>query len=93
MVSVIEIEQAFAVGFFHQLAENFLPDAAALIIEQAAVAGLIRGINVVRQVLPAATGREDVENAIDDLTVVDAWASARFGFGQEGFDAVPLGII
>ncbi len=92
MISILEVDQPLAISFFHQVAQDLLPDATTLIFEQPPVAGLIRGINVMRHVFPPTTGVEDIENAIDHFTFVGARASKSFWFRQKPLDSLPLSV-
>ena len=44
------------------------------------------------QVLPAATGAEDVQNGIDDLTHIDDARSAELIGGKNRFEDLPLSV-
>lgn len=70
MIRIVEIEQPFAVSLFHQVPHQFLPDPPTLVVEQPTIAGLIGGANVMRQILPAAARREDIQNAIKHFTLI-----------------------
>jgi hypothetical protein len=70
MIRILEVEQSFAISFFQQFAQHFLPHPAALVVEQPPVTGLIGGPDVVGHILPAAARREDVQNAIKHFPVI-----------------------
>lgn len=92
MISIVEIYQPFAIGFLPQLAHNLLPDPATLVLEQPTITRLIGCLNVMGHIFPAATRRQDLQNAIEDFTLVNPGAACGRWFGQQAFDMFPLGV-
>jgi len=60
VVSIVEIDLAFAIGNFDELSDDLLPNAPALILQQSPMASLPGSCDVVRQVIPAATSGKDL---------------------------------
>jgi len=92
VVSSVEIAQPSAVSCFHHFAENLLPDPAALVFEQPAVTRLIGRSNVMGQIFPAAPGGQDVQNAIDNFTLVDPGATSGRWLRPQALETFPLGV-
>ena len=92
MGGILEIEEPPAVRFFPQIAQPLLPDPPPLILQPPPIAGLLRGRDVVWQVFPPAAGRQHVQNAIEDLSLVDTRASSSLGAWHKPFEAGPLGV-
>jgi hypothetical protein len=90
MIRILEIDQPFASRLFHQFAHHLLPDPPALVVEQPTVTGLIGGPNVMRQILPTATRREDIQNAIEHFALIAPGATRGRWFWQQPFETFPL---
>jgi len=72
--------------------DDLLPDAAPLVVEQAAVAGFRHGGNVMGQVFPLAAGFEHVQDAIENFPLVGPRPSGPRAFRQQGAQIVPVDI-
>jgi hypothetical protein len=92
MVSVFQVDVTFAMSLFHQVGDDLLPDAASLVIKQAAMASLLRGTDVMGQVFPRTTCGQHIQDAVDDFAVINPFAATPFWLGQKRLDALPLGI-
>lgn len=92
MIGIGQIQMASTVGFLQQNANDLLPHAAALVFEQAAVAGFRRGRDVMGQVFPLTAGFEDVQNAIEDFSFVGPGPARPRLVGPQGTQIVPLAI-
>ena len=92
MISIGEIQVPATVRFLQQDADDLLPHAAALVFEQAAVAGFRRGRDVMGQVFPLTPGFEHVQDAIENFPFVGAWPSCPRAFRQQDAQIVPLDI-
>ena len=90
MIRILEIDQPFAVSLFHQFTHHLLPDPPALVVEQPTVTSLIGGLNVMRQILPPAARREDIQNAIEHFTRIAPGATRGRWFWQQPFETFPL---
>ena len=90
MIRILAIDPPFAVSLFQQFAHHLLPDPPALVVEQATVRGLIGGPNVMRQILPPAARREDIQNAIEHCPLIAPGATRSRGVWQQTFETFPL---
>ena len=81
MIGIGEIQIPAPVRFLQQDADDLLPHAAALVFEQASVAGFRRGRDVVGQVFPLTPGFEHVQDAIENFPFVGAWPSGPRALG------------
>ena len=82
MISIGEIQVPATVRW-QQDADDLLPHAAALVFEQAAVAGFRRGRDVMGQVFHDTPGFEHVQDAIENFPFVGAWPSVRAPLGNK----------
>ena len=80
MIGIGEIQISSAVRFLQQDADDLLPHTAALVFEQASMAGFGRGGDVVGQVFPLTAGFEHVQDAIENFSFVGAWPSGPRAF-------------
>lgn len=92
MVGISEIQIPATVRFLQQDADNLLPYAAALIFEQAPVAGFGRGRDVVGQVFPLTPGFEHVQDAIENFPFVGPGPPGSRAFRQQGIQIIPLAV-
>lgn len=92
MIGIGEIQISAAVGVLQQDADDLLPHAAALVCEQAPVARFRRGGDGVGQIFPLTAGFEDVQNAIENFSVVGPWPSSPRPGRQQGGQRGPLDI-
>lgn len=70
MVSIIEVDFAFPISEFHQLTDDLLPDAAALIFQQPPMASTPGGLDVMWQIFLTTPRGQDIQYAIDDFSVI-----------------------
>jgi hypothetical protein len=70
MIGIGQIQIPATVCFLQQEADDLLPHTAALVFEQAPVAGFGRGRDVMGQVFPLTPGFEHVQDAIENFPFV-----------------------
>ncbi len=92
MISIVQVAQAFPIGFFRERGQNLLPDAAALVFQQAPMTGFRGRRNVVRQIVPATAHPHHIQNAVDHFPINGTGPTRASRFGQEPFDPLPLGV-
>jgi hypothetical protein len=92
MIGISKIQIPSTPRFLEQGPDDLLPHAAALIFEQASMTGFRRGGNVMRQVFPLAARLQDVQNPIEDFSVVGSGAPGPCALSQEPLQVLPLGI-
>lgn len=72
---------------------DLMPGAVITPLGEVVVHGFGIGI-ILGEIPPRATGAEDVENSVDDVSQVDgARTTTRFGVRQETFEQGPLVVI
>lgn len=92
MVAIREIQHAPAIRLFHQVRYHALPDPTPLVLQQAPVAGLGRGVDVVRHVLPPAPRVQDIQNPIEHFPLIVAGTASASRARYQPSEPSPLGI-
>jgi hypothetical protein len=92
MITILEIQQASAVGFFHQFGHHALPDPTPLVLQQPPVTRLGGGPNIVRQILPTTPRVQDIQNPIQYLAFIGAGPTGPRRTRDEPSEIVPLSI-
>ena len=92
MIRIGEVQMPSVPRLLKQGVGHLLPHPTALILQQATVARLGRGGDVMGQIFPLTARFEDVQDPIENFPFVRPRPAGPRAFRQEALKILPLGI-
>lgn len=90
MITIVEIQQATAIGFFHQLGHHALSEPAPLMLQQSPVTRLGGSPNIVGQAFPPAPRGQAIQNPLQDCALINTGPPGPRRTRDESLERAPV---